>query len=102
MTDWRPTASISTLEVRASMLRAAREYFVATRAVEVETPTLARAAVSDIHLQSIEARAVGQRRFLPTSPEYWMKRLLAAGSGDLWQVCIAMAKSAACTTPSSH
>ena len=71
MTDWRPTASISTLEVRATMLRAAREYFVATRAVEVETPTLARAAVSDIHLQSIEARAVGQRRFLPTSPEYW-------------------------------
>ena len=87
MTDWRPAASISTLEVRATMLRAAREYFVATRAVEVETPTLARAAVSDIHLQSIEARAVGQRRFLPTSPEYWMKRLLAAGSGDLWQIC---------------
>jgi lysyl-tRNA synthetase class 2 len=87
MTDWRPGAPIATLELRATMLRAAREYFVATRALEVETPTLSRAATSDVHLASIEAQAIGQRRFLPTSPEYWMKRLLVAGTGDLWQIC---------------
>jgi lysyl-tRNA synthetase class 2 len=87
MTDWRPSAPIATLQVRATMLRSAREYFTATRALEVETPTLSRAAVSDVHLTTVEAHAVGQRRFLPTSPEYWMKRLLAAGSGDVWQIC---------------
>ncbi|MGH8175730.1 MAG: EF-P lysine aminoacylase EpmA [Steroidobacter sp.] len=86
MSDWRPTASIATLEVRASMLRAAREYFAATRALEVETPTLNSAAVTDVHLASVEATVLGQRRFLHTSPEYAMKRLLAAGCGDLWQI----------------
>lgn len=83
---WQPTASIAVLELRAQMLRAAREYFAATRALEVETPTLSAAAVSDVHLASVEARALSQPRFLHTSPEYAMKRLLAAGCGDLWQV----------------
>jgi lysyl-tRNA synthetase class 2 len=87
MTDWRPTTSVATLEMRASMLRAAREYFVATRALEVETPTLSAAAVTDVHLASVEARANGLRRFMHTSPEYAMKRLLAAGCGDIWQIC---------------
>ncbi len=87
MQAWKPTAAIATLEVRASMLRAAREYFAATRALEVETPTLSAAAVTDVHLASIEASAVGQRRYLHTSPEYAMKRLLAAGCGDIWQIC---------------
>ena len=85
--DWQPTASIATLEVRAKMLRAAREYFTDTRALEVETPTLSVAAVTDVHLASIESTALRQRRFLHTSPEYAMKRLLAAGCGDIWQIC---------------
>lgn len=87
MIDWQPTASIATLELRARMLRAAREYFAATRALEVETPTLSAAAVTDVHLASIESTALRQRRFLQTSPEYAMKRLLAAGCGDIWQIC---------------
>jgi lysyl-tRNA synthetase class 2 len=87
MNDWRPTAAIATLEVRAAMLRAAREYFIATRALEVETPTLSSAAVTDVHLASIAARALQQPHYLHTSPEYPMKRLLAAGCGDIWQIC---------------
>lgn len=83
---WKPTASIAVLELRAQMLRAARDYFTATRALEVETPALNAAAVSDIHLASIEARALNQPRFLHTSPEYCMKRLIAAGAGDIWQI----------------
>lgn len=83
---WKPTASIAVLELRAQMLRAARDYFTATRALEVETPALSAAAVSDIHLASIEARALDQPRFLHTSPEYCMKRLIAAGAGDIWQI----------------
>jgi lysyl-tRNA synthetase class 2 len=85
--NWKPTASVATLEVRASMLRAAREYFAATRALEVETPTVSAAAVTDVHLASVEAIVLGRRRFLHTSPEYPMKRLLAAGCGDIWQIC---------------
>jgi lysyl-tRNA synthetase class 2 len=87
MTDWKPSASIATLEVRARMLRAAREYFTATRALEVETPTLSAAAVTDVHLASVVSTALRQKRFLHTSPEYPMKRLLAAGCGDIWQIC---------------
>jgi elongation factor P--(R)-beta-lysine ligase len=87
MSSWKPTASIATLELRAAMLRAAREYFVATRALEVETPALSAAAVSDVHLASVAARACNRARFLHTSPEYAMKRLLAAGCGDIWQIC---------------
>lgn len=87
MSDWRPTASIGALEIRATMLRAAREYFAATRALEVETPTLSAASVTDVHLASVAAVAMQQPRFLHTSPEYPMKRLLAAGCGDIWQIC---------------
>jgi lysyl-tRNA synthetase class 2 len=86
MTSWQPAAAMATLETRAAMLRATREYFTATRALEVETPSLSAAAVSDIHLASVTATACGERRYLPTSPEYHMKRLLAAGSGDIWQI----------------
>ncbi|MDY6946398.1 MAG: amino acid--tRNA ligase-related protein, partial [Pseudomonadota bacterium] len=85
--DWRPAAPIATLEIRASMLRAAREYFTATRALEVDTPTLSSAAVTDVHLASIAATSLGRGTFLHTSPEYAMKRLLAAGCGDIWQIC---------------
>jgi elongation factor P--(R)-beta-lysine ligase len=87
MNDWKPTASIATLEVRASMLRAARDYFAATRTLEVETPTLSAAAVTDVHLASVEASPCNSKSYLHTSPEYAMKRLLAAGCGDIWQVC---------------
>jgi lysyl-tRNA synthetase class 2 len=86
-TQWRPTASLATLEVRAQMLRAARDYFLATRALEVETPILSSAAVTDVHLASVSAHAMGKARYLQTSPEYAMKRLLAAGIGDIWQIC---------------
>src|SRR5215203_5815555 len=84
---WRPSASIDSLTTRARMLRAAREYFTAGGALEVETPTLSRAAVSDVHLASVAARVMGQPRYLHTSPEYAMKRLLAHGCGDVWQIC---------------
>jgi elongation factor P--(R)-beta-lysine ligase len=86
MSSWTPTASIATLEVRARMLRAIREYFAATRALEVETPTLSGAAVTDVHLASVAAQVNGQTRYLITSPEYPMKRLLAGGCGDIWQI----------------
>ena len=87
MTDtWRPTASLGTLELRARMLRAARDYFAATHTLEIETPTLSASAVTDVHLQSITATACGKPAHLHTSPEYAMKRLLASGCGDIYQI----------------
>ncbi|MEQ1580517.1 MAG: EF-P lysine aminoacylase EpmA [Steroidobacteraceae bacterium] len=85
MTDWRPSATRETLRHRARLLAIARDYFAATGALEVETPSLSQACVTDIHLASVAARVCGGRYFLQTSPEYAMKRLLAAGFGDIWQ-----------------
>jgi len=86
--DWLPTASVATLRSRSLMLGRVREYFAAQGVVEVETPQLSRAAVSNVHLASVPARVEGVGEvFLHTSPEYAMKRLLAAGLGDCYQVC---------------
>lgn len=85
MIDWRPSATRETLRHRARLLAVARDYFAATGALEVETPSLSRACVTDVHLASVAATVCGGRYFLHTSPEYAMKRLLAAGVGDIWQ-----------------
>src|SRR4051812_5383360 len=83
---WRPGATFTILERRAEMLQAARQYFSVTRALEVETPTLSRYPVSDVHLASVQANVCGKAAWLQTSPEYAMKRLLAAGCGDIYQI----------------
>jgi lysyl-tRNA synthetase class 2 len=85
---WGPGASIEVLHGRAAMLARVRDYFSAQGVREVQTPVLSAAAVSDPHIESIAAApAQGPRLFLQTSPEYPMKRLLAAGFGDCYQVC---------------
>ncbi len=87
--NWRPTASLETLRARAAMLRAARDYFAARGVLEVETPILSNGAVSDPQIESLSTRVAGSPSplYLCTSPEYAMKRLLAAGSGDIYQIC---------------
>jgi lysyl-tRNA synthetase class 2 len=86
--DWRPSASLEVLQLRARLLQRARAYFEASGALEVETPVLVRAAVTDVHLESLAVhRSDGERvGFLHTSPEYAMKRLLCAGAPDIFQV----------------
>ena len=85
---WRPTATLETLRLRARLLGRVRRYFDETGALEVETPALVRAAVTDVHLESLEVRRSDGARagFLHTSPEYAMKRLLCAGAPDIYQV----------------
>lgn len=87
--DWRPTASLGALKSRAAMLAAAREFFAERGVLEVETPVLSAAAVSDPQIESLATRVAGIAAplYLCTSPEYAMKRLLAAGSGDIYQIC---------------
>lgn len=87
MSDWRPSADLGALRLRATMLREAREYFARRGVMEVETPVLARATVTDVHLASLRTRVASHGDYyLQTSPEYAMKRLLAAGSGDIYQI----------------
>jgi lysyl-tRNA synthetase class 2 len=87
--SWRPTASLDALQRRAAMLAAAREFFANRGVLEVETPVLSAAAVSDPQIESLATQVAGMaaRAYLCTSPEYAMKRLLAAGSGDIYQIC---------------
>jgi len=86
---WRPSASRAALERRAALLATARKFFAERRVLEVETPILSAAAVSDPQLNSLSTRIAGVpgECYLQTSPEYSMKRLLAAGSGDIYQIC---------------
>lgn len=83
---WRPSCSLKMLHIRAAMLKAAREFFQRRGYLEVETPCLSRDIVIDAWLEPIEVRHSGERWFLQTSPEAAMKRLLAAGSGSIFQV----------------
>jgi lysyl-tRNA synthetase class 2 len=89
MTDWRPTATRPRLELRASLLARARAFFAERDVLEVDTPVVVNAPVTDIHIHSarVEFGADTGPFFLHTSPEYAMKRLLAAGSGDIYQIC---------------
>jgi len=89
--DWRPTADLGALQARAGMLRRIRAYFAAAGVAEVETPIASSAAVTDPALESLVARCRGcgvdLTLYLQTSPEFAMKRLVAAGSGPIYQVC---------------
>ncbi|HEY5265128.1 MAG TPA: EF-P lysine aminoacylase EpmA, partial [Steroidobacteraceae bacterium] len=72
----------------AAMLARAREFFAERGVLEVETPILSAAAVSDPQIESLttQVKGVEARLHMSTSPEYAMKRLLAAGSGDIYQI----------------
>lgn len=69
------------------MLGRIRAFFAAREFMEVETPALSRAAATDPALGSFSVCVNGGLRYLHTSPEFPMKRLLAAGSGDIYQIC---------------
>jgi len=89
MADWQPSASLATLKIRARLLQRIRAFFQARDVLEVETPLLSSAAVTDPHIESyaIQDPHIGKPRYLHTSPEFAMKRLLAAGSGSIYQIC---------------
>lgn len=88
---WQPSASLANLQQRARIIKQIRDFFAARNVMEVETPLLCHTSVTDPHIHSIQAEAF----YLQTSPEYAMKRLLAAGSGPIFQITKAFRKDEA-------
>ena len=84
---WQPSATIDALKNRAEILRILRDFFYQRKVTEVETPLLCVAGTTDAYLDSMTSTFNHQTRYLQTSPEYAMKRLLAAGIGDCYQIC---------------
>lgn len=83
---WQPSASIELLRQRAQVIAKIREFFNHRGYLEVETPVMARYGTTDVYLSNIKATFRGVPYCLQTSPEYHMKRLLAAGSGPIFQL----------------
>ena len=89
MTEWRPTSGPQVAASRAAMLRRIRAHFETESVLEVDTPALADSANSDMHIESLQVTSLLSERplYLHTSPEYCMKRLLAAGYPDIYSIC---------------
>ncbi|WP_323840119.1 elongation factor P--(R)-beta-lysine ligase [Photorhabdus africana] len=90
--NWQPSAAIANLLKRATILAEIRRFFADRGVLEVETPAMGQFTVTDIQLFSFQTEFVGpgaadgMTLYLMTSPEYHMKRLLAAGSGPIYQL----------------
>ena len=84
---WRPNSSVETAVARARMLKSIRAFFEQRDVLEVSTPALSSHTATDPNIESIVAHWSGRDLYLQTSPEHQMKRLLAAGFPDIYQVC---------------
>ena len=90
--QWQPTASVKNLLTRAKLLAEIRRFFTDRGLLEVETPVLSEFGVTDVHLATFSTEFISpfgeqsKTLWLSTSPEYHRKRLLAAGSGPIFQI----------------
>lgn len=89
---WRPSAAPEALRLRARLNAAIRGFFADRDVLEVETPVLSQAGNTEPNITSFHVEFSGRadagprRRWLRTSPEYPLKRLLAAGVGDCYEL----------------
>lgn len=92
MAAWEPTAGIEALRLRARLNATARAFFAERGVMEVETPVLSRGGNTEPNIAPFSLEFSGRtdgaprKRWLRTSPEYALKRLLAAGSGDCYEL----------------
>lgn len=84
--DWQPGCSVEMLKTRAMLRQSIREYFAGQGYLEVDTPLLSHDIVVDACLDPFHVSVDGRPMYLQTSPEAAMKRLLAAGSGSIFQI----------------
>jgi lysyl-tRNA synthetase class 2 len=81
--NWQPSASISALRARAALFNDIRQFFLHRSVLEVDTPALSQFTASDVNIGQFKTE---ESYSLHTSPEFAMKRLLAAGIGDIYQL----------------
>jgi lysyl-tRNA synthetase class 2 len=92
MSDWHPTATPDAILLRARLNAAIRAFFAERGVLEVETPILSAAGNTDPNIASFSLEFSGRTdgaprtRWLRTSPEFALKRLLAAGVGDCYEL----------------
>jgi lysyl-tRNA synthetase class 2 len=92
MDDWRPSADLPVLHLRAALYASIRQFFATRGVLEVETPILSAAGNTDPNIAGFRTQFSGhagagsRERFLRTSPEFPLKRLLAAGIGDCYEL----------------
>ena len=88
--SWQPSASLRNLRVRAQCYQSIRTFFSRRDVLEVDTPVIGRAATVDPHIESLSTQVLEEGSlhtyYLQTSPEFYLKRLLAAGSGDIYSL----------------
>lgn len=87
--QWQPTADIESIRERAELLARLRQFFADRTILEVETPLLCRSGITDPSIEPLivpRGDSPEQPRFLQTSPEYAMKRLLAAFGEPIYQI----------------
>jgi len=88
VSDWKPLSDTRVAMRRAAMLDRAREYFSEQGLLSVDTPALSRYATSDRNIENLGVRSKpGKDSFLQTSPETYMKRLLASGYPNIYSIC---------------
>ena len=85
--QWEPTATLETIRKRALIYQQIRSFFDVRGFLEVDTPLLSRATNTDAQIASVQVFNQRQALYLQTSPEFAMKRLLAADSGSIYQIC---------------
>ena len=87
VTDFLPTASLDTLHIRARLLAFTRQFFDESGYFEVDTPILSHERVIDPNIEPfVVPWSASERLFLQTSPEFAMKRLMAAGAESIYQL----------------
>ncbi|WP_322113807.1 EF-P lysine aminoacylase EpmA [Marinimicrobium sp. C6131] len=84
MIDWQPSASLELVRLRARVYQRIRQFFAEREVLEIEAPVMGAAAVTDPFIDSVTAQCGGRTYYLQTSPEFAMKRLLAAGAGPIY------------------
>ncbi|MAZ24315.1 MAG: elongation factor P lysine(34) lysyltransferase [Porticoccaceae bacterium] len=82
--NWGPSASIENLKIRSRVLSKIRQFFSERFVLEVDVPNISQNTVSDPNLDSFSLRHNGSRLYLQTSPEYYLKRLLADTREDFF------------------
>ncbi|MFD2167194.1 elongation factor P--(R)-beta-lysine ligase [Thalassotalea euphylliae] len=90
--DWKASQTFEQARLRANLVNKIRNYFAKQDVIEVDTALLCQGTITDPYIDAIQSTydwlPEGSKTFyLQTSPEYAMKRLLASGYGDIYQVC---------------